>query len=94
MNAIDLGHLRHVALTAFEVKTLTLLASSGGEVKWYPHIVKPLTAQCMDQLIEKRLVMIVDRSGVDAVRLTEEGRKVVAQLDAMAVKPKIEVASG
>ncbi len=89
----DLGHLRQVGLTHFEVQTITLLARSSGEVTWYPERVKPLTRQCMDQLIGKQLVAVLNRGGVLAIRLTDQGRSVASQLEAIDVKPKIEVAS-
>ena len=91
--AVNLNHLRQVGLTAWEIQKLTQLAARGGEVPWYPRNYDPLTLRCMDGMITKRLVTIVDRSGALAVRLTDEGRTVVTQLDAMAVKPKVEVAS-
>lgn len=92
---IDLKHLREVALTAFEVKTVTLLAKSGGEFAWYPRVVKPLVAELVDVMQHKGLAEIIDRgNGLNErffLRLTDQGRNVASQLDAMSVAPKVEV---
>jgi DNA-binding MarR family transcriptional regulator len=91
---IDRGHLRKVGLQLAEVKTLSFLAQSGGETRWYGHIVKPETQVMIDDLIGKQLVELVGRfGGAIYLRLTDQGRSVAAQLEAMNVAPKIEVAS-
>ena len=86
---IDRGHLKQVALNMFDIQLLSLLSKSGGE---YP---VPETADARARLEltrAKNLVQIVERVGERPhVRLTDEGRTVVTQLEAMAVQPKVEV---
>ncbi len=86
---IDLAHLRQAALTMFDIQLLSLLMKSGGE---YP---VPETEEARARLqttIDKNLVTIVARVGERPhVRLTENGRRVLAQLETMAVQPKVEV---
>lgn len=89
---LDLAHLRKVGLNAAEVKTIGFLAKNGGETPWYPVNVKPETRAMIDKLIEKQLVELA-RHGRLYLRLTDQGRSVAAQLEAMDAAPKIEVAS-
>lgn len=89
---IDRGHLRQVGLNIAEVKTLTFLAQNSGETRWYGHIVQPDTQAMIDGLINKQLVELVSRfGGAIYLRLTDQGRAVAAQLEAMNVAPKVEV---
>lgn len=91
---IDRGHLRQVGLKLSEVKTLSFLAQNGGETRWHGHIVKPETQAMIDGLIGKQLVTLVTRfGGAVYLRLTDQGRTVAAQLEAMSVAPKVEVVS-
>jgi DNA-binding MarR family transcriptional regulator len=91
---IDRGHLRQVGLNVAEVKTLSFLAQNSGEARWHGHIVKPDTQAMIDGLIGKQLVELVTRfGGAVYLRLTDQGRTVAAQLEAMSVAPKIEVAN-
>lgn len=86
---IDRKHLRQVALNMFDIQLLSLLSKSGGE---YP---VPDTVEARARLEitrSKNLVTIVERVGERPhVRLTDEGRLVVAQLETMAVQPKVEI---
>ena len=86
---IDRTHLKQVALTRFDIQLLSLLMRTGGE---YP---LPETAEARAGIAASRaknLVTIIERVGERAhVRLTDEGRIVLAQLEAMAVQPKVEV---
>ena len=86
---IDRTHLKQVALTQFDIQLLSLLMKTGGE---YP---MPETAEARAGIAaarSKNLVTIIERVGERArVRLTDEGRVVLAQLEAMAVQPKVEV---
>ena len=86
---IDRGHLRQVALTRFDIQILSLLSKSGGE---YP-VPDTVEARALVETTRaKRLIEIVERVGERPhVRLTDEGRTVVTQLEAMAVQPKVEV---
>ena len=86
---IDRTHLKQVALTRFDIQLLSLLMRTGGE---YP---MPDTAEGragVEAARSKNLVTVVERFGERShVRLTDEGRIVLTQLEAMAVQPKIEV---
>ena len=86
---IDRTHLKQVALTMFDIQLLSLLSKSGGE---YP-VPYTVEARARVELTRaKNLVQIIERVGErPRVRLTDEGRTVVTQLEAMAVQPKIEV---
>ena len=86
---IDRQHLKQVALNMFDIQLLSLLSKSGGE---YP-MPDTVEARARVELTrQKNLVTVVKRIGErDHVRLTDEGRAVVTQLEAMAVQPKVEV---
>ncbi len=109
-----LDHLRQARLTTVEIKTIGLLVQRGGEIDWFPLVVKPLTNQCIDGMISKQLVCLLDArtrlvitktlaasaSSIVAehgshvrLRLTDQGRAVAAQLEAMEMRPKLEVPS-
>jgi hypothetical protein len=86
---INTAQLRQVALTAFDIKLLSLLSKSGGE---YP---VPETVEARAHLETTRckgLIEVVSGFAERSfVRLTDQGRAVVSQLEVMAVQPKIEV---
>ena len=86
---IDRAHLRQVALTRFDIQLLSLLSKSGGE---YP-VPDTVEARALVETTRaKHLIELVERFGERPhVRLTDEGRTVVTQLEAMAVQPKVEV---
>jgi hypothetical protein len=86
---IDRAHLKQVALTRFDIQLLSLLMKTGGE---YP-LPETIEARVgVEAARAKNLVTIIERIGERShVRLTDEGRIVLAQLEAMAVQPKIEV---
>ncbi len=88
-NKIDTAHLRQVALTGFDIQLLGLLMKSGGE---YP-LPETLEARALlERTRNKGIVEIVERFGSRPfVRLTDQGRAVVGQLETMAKQPKIEV---
>lgn len=87
--AIDRSHMRQVGLSMPEVKTLTFLAQNGGEQRWYSEQVRPETTAMIDVLITKNLVELVQRyGGAIYLRLTDQGRSVAGQLEAMTVAPK------
>ena len=86
---IDRGHLRQVALTRFDIQLLSLLMRTGGEYP-LPETVEGRAG--VEAARTKNLVAVVERHGERArVRLTDEGRIVLGQLEAMAVQPKVEV---
>lgn len=86
---IDRVHLKQVALTVFDIKLLSLLMKTGGE---YP---MPETAEGKAGVAAaraKNLVTVIARVGErERVRLTDEGRVVLAQLEAMNAQPKLEI---
>ena len=86
---IDRAHLKQVALNRFDIQLLSLLMRTGGE---YP-MPETVEGQAGVKACQaKNLVTIISRYGErDHVRLTEEGRIVLAQLEVMAVQPKVEV---
>lgn len=88
---IDPAHLRQVQLTKFDIQLLSLLMRSGGE---YPMPETVEARALVETSRAKNLVAVVERFGErPRVRLTDEGRVVLGQLEAMAAQPKIEVAS-
>lgn len=86
---IDRAHLKQVALTRFDIQLLSLLMKTGGE---YP-VPDTMEARALLEMTRsKNLVAIVERVGERPhIRLTDEGRVVLAQLEAMAIQPKVEV---
>ena len=86
---IDRTHLKQVALTRFDIQLLSLLMRTGGE---YP---MPDTVEAragIEASRSKNLVTIITRVGEHPrVRLTDEGRIVLGQLEVMAAQPKVEV---
>ena len=91
---VDSPHMRQVGLSFPEVKILTFVAQSAGEILWKPEYAKPESRAFVDKLLQKQLVESISRDGRGYLRLTDQGRSVAAQLDAMMVAPKVEVASG
>jgi hypothetical protein len=64
---------------------------TGGE---YPMPQSPEAISRLKFTCDKGLVEVVERFGQRRiVRLTDEGRTVCAQLEAMSVQPKVEVAN-
>jgi len=86
---IDRVHLKRAELTRFDIQLLALLMKTGGE---YP-VPETVEARALVETTRaKNLVEIVERYGERPhVRLTDEGRIVLAQLEAMAVQPRVEV---
>ena len=86
---IDRTHLKQVALNRFDIQLLSLLMKTGGEY------AMPETAEGragVEGSRVKNLVTVIERVGErQRVRLTDEGRIVLTQLEAMAVQPKVEV---
>jgi hypothetical protein len=86
---IDRVHMKQVALTRFDIQLLTLLMKTGGEY------AMPATQDAQIGVkvsASKNLVEIISRVGENPrVRLTDEGRRVLEQLEVMANQPKVEV---
>jgi hypothetical protein len=86
---IDRTHLKQVGLTMFDIQLLSLLMKTGGE---YPLPETDEGKAGVKVSRAKNLVTIIARNGEHPrVRLTDEGRRVLAQLEAMALQPKVEV---
>jgi hypothetical protein len=86
---IDRVHLKQVALTRFDIQLLTLLMKTGGE---YAMPETPEGKMGVATAADKNLVMIIQRPGEHPrVRLTDEGRIVLTQLETMAGQSKVEV---
>ena len=86
---IDRVHLKKVGLSQFDIQLLSLLMRTGGE---YPMPETPQARAGVEVARQKNLVTVVERVGErPRVRLTDEGRIVLGQLEAMAVQPKVEV---
>jgi hypothetical protein len=86
---IDRLHLKKVGLTKFDIQLLSLLMKTAGE---YAMPETPEGIANVKATAAKNLVQIIQRPGEhQRVRLTDEGRIVLAQLEAMAVQPKVEV---
>ena len=80
---IDLGLLRQVALTAFDVNTIKVLMKTGGEALWNASIVKPETKAMIQLMIDKKLIEMVERPlEPTKIRLTDIGRSAAAQIEA------------
>ena len=89
---IDPAHLRQVKLTKFDIQLLSLLMKSGGE---YPVPETEEARALLETTRVKGLVEIVERYAERPhIRLTDEGRLMLGQLEAMAVQPKLEVVNG
>jgi hypothetical protein len=86
---IDRAHMKQVALTRFDIQLLTLLMKTGGEY------AMPDTAEAKAGIAyaaQRNLVTVIQRPGEHPrIRLTDEGRTVLTQLEVMANQPKVEV---
>ena len=86
---IDRVHMKQVALTRFDIQLLSLLMKTGGE---YAMPDTPEAKAGIAGTAQKNLVTVIQRPGEHPrVRLTDEGRTVLAQLEVMAAQPKVEV---
>lgn len=95
---IDRGLLRdaagQVGLSRFDMDTLKGLVARGGETGWYPQSGNKSERffTAVQSMIDRGLVIIIERPLVGQfMRLTDKGRNVAAQLEAMDVAPKIQV---
>jgi len=96
MTALDRKALRHAGLSAFDIKTIKNLVERGGETGWYPHAGnKPeWLFVAVQSMVDRDIVVIVERplQGM-FMRLTDFGRFLAGQLEAMDIKPQIIVNS-
>lgn len=99
MDQHELGRVRQVALSPFDIKVLTTFVETGGEFPFYIDRLAPDTRDAqiaaMNSLIARDLIM-VDKGQTSGhrwmLRLTDNGRAVCAQLEKMnAGKPAVQV---
>lgn len=86
---IDRTHLKQVALTRFDIQLLSLLMKTGGE---YAMPDTPEAKAGIAMAAQKNLVCVIQRPNEHPrIRLTDEGRVVLTQLETMAGQSKVEV---
>lgn len=94
----ELGRVRSAGLSPYDIKVLTTMAETGGEFPFYIDRCAPeardLHVAGMNSLANRGLIEVDEsRSTLSRwiLRLTDNGRAVVAQLDKMNAKPTVEV---
>lgn len=94
----ELGRIRSVGLSPYDIKVLTTMSETGGEFPFYIERCSPeardLHVAGMSSLANRGLIEVDEaRSTVSRwiLRLTDNGRAVVSQLDKMNVQPRVEV---
>ena len=94
----ELGRLRAVGLSPYDIKVLSTLMESGGEFPFYIERTAPEVRAAhvagMDSLAKRNLIEVDEnRSTVSRwiLRLTDNGRAVCAQLEKMNARPLVEV---
>lgn len=82
---VDLGLVRHVELTSFDVNTIKVMLRTGGECEWIPTQAKPETRALIERMIDRKIVERIEESpGRFRLRLTEGiGRACATQILAM-----------
>lgn len=95
MSALDLGLLRQVALTGFDLNVIRTLVKTGGEAPNYPAGMKPEVRALLQITIDKGLITATGDDGLPAsvtttnkrvtLRFTDLGRRAAAQ-DAAAMQ--------
>lgn len=93
---VDSAHMRQVGLSYAELKIIGLLAQNGGEFLWKPEYAQNEAEQraYIAKLEAKQLITRDQRDNRTYIRLTDQGRSVAAQLEAMMIAPKVEVVQG
>lgn len=88
---IDRAHMRQVRLHVMEVKTLSALAQMGGERN--ADTIDPSWRPWFISLMEKQLIEpCAPHEGATVfLRLTDQGRAVAGQLEAMTIKAPVVV---
>lgn len=94
----ELGRVRAVGLSPYDIKVLTVLMETGGEFPFYIERVDPkdqaLHIAGMHSLALRNLIDIDQTRSTASrwiVRLTDNGRAVCTQLEKMNAKPKVEI---
>jgi hypothetical protein len=98
MDQHELGRLRHVGLSGFDVMIMSNLMKGGGEFGFYTGGVAaehlPRVIEGLDSLAKRGLLTVDEHRSTTSrivLRLTDSGRAVCSQLEEMSVKPRVEV---
>lgn len=96
--ANELDRIRQASLSPFDITVLTTFIDTGGEFPFYVDRLRPETKDSqiagMNSLIARDLIEVdMARSSGHRwmLRLTDQGRALCSQLDAMNAKKPIEV---
>ena len=85
----NVGILTHVRLTSVEAQMLKFIAERAGEIPWNWGNCRPDVAAMMQGLVGKG--MVSDLAASQRIRLTDQGRSAVSQIDgALGKKRTIE----
>ncbi len=94
----ELGRLRHMGLSGFDVMILSNLMKSGGEFGFYTAGVAeellPRVIAGLGSMAERDLILVDEARSTTSrivLRLTDNGRAVCGQLERMSVQPRVEV---
>lgn len=75
----NVGILTHVRLTNVEAQMLKFIAERAGEIEWDWSECRPDVASMMRGLVDKG--MVFDLAAAGRIRLTDQGRSAVSQID-------------
>lgn len=94
----ELGRVRSVGLSPYDIKVLTTMGETGGEFPFYIEQTAPEMRQLhiagMSSLVQRGLIGLDEARSTQTrwvLRLTDMGRAVLAQLEQMNAKPRVEV---
>lgn len=98
MDKHELGRVRSVGLSPYDIKVLTVMGQTGGEFPFYIERCAPEQREMhlagMSSLANRGLIAVDEARSTTSrwiLRLTDMGRAVLAQLDSMNAKPRVEV---
>lgn len=83
----DAGILVPLRLTGPQVKMLEFMAERGAEIAWSWEKCRPDVVQMMTDLVEKRLISDLPAEG--RIRLTDQGRQAVSQIEAAKNRARV-----
>lgn len=94
----ELGRLRHMRLSGFDVMILSNLMKGGGEFGFYPGGIQsenlPRVLEDLGSMTDRDLISIDEARSTTSrivLRLTDNGRAVCEQLEKMTAQPRVEV---
>lgn len=97
-NQHEMGRLRSVALSPYDINVLSTMAQTGGEFAFYIERTAPENRDRhvagMKSLVDRGLIEIDQTRSSPTrwmLRLTASGHAVCAQLESMNAKPRVEV---